>query len=176
MSDPTAQADLNKRKVQLGVTLIELMITIAIIAIIAAWALPSYQRILERNELRESTEALKNDLNLARSEAVKRSTPVFVNFQAGAAGSATPWCYGISTAASCDCSPDDPTASTCEYRSVYGDQFPSTGMNQSTDITFENRRGTLSAPNTAVTIGMSSTNFGSQVQISLAGRISATDP
>lgn len=59
-------------------TLVELIITIAIAAILAAIAMPSYTEFSVRMTVSENTNALVGALSLARSEAVKRGRPVAV--------------------------------------------------------------------------------------------------
>lgn len=55
---------------QHGVTMIELMITITIVAILAAIALPSFSGTIERQRLRFAVETVVLDLRLARTTAV----------------------------------------------------------------------------------------------------------
>lgn len=55
-----------------GFTAIELMVTVAVLAILAALAVPSFQLLLERWRVREATEGLQSTLYYARSEAIKR--------------------------------------------------------------------------------------------------------
>jgi len=62
----------------LGFTLIELMVTIAIAAILSAVAIPSFTSTISRNRLTNSANELVTTLNLARSEAVKRAMSVTV--------------------------------------------------------------------------------------------------
>lgn len=55
-----------------GLTLVELLFVISLVAILAALALPSFSATIERLRVRQTTMELKGALQLARSEAVRR--------------------------------------------------------------------------------------------------------
>ncbi len=57
-----------------GFTLIELMITIAVMAILVGWAVPSMLSMIERNSVVAESNELIAALLLTRSEAIKRET------------------------------------------------------------------------------------------------------
>lgn len=56
---------------QVGFTLIELMVTIAVLAILLALALPSFQQTLRSNRAATATNDMLASLSLARSEAIR---------------------------------------------------------------------------------------------------------
>lgn len=151
-----------------GVTLTELLITIAVLGILIALASPSYQGMLERNRLKEVVESLKADMQLARSEAIKRSTNVTVSKSLGDAGA---WCYGLNRDSGCDCN----TIDDCDIKTVTGTTF-STAVNMDStspnDHTFNFRRGTVQAGN----VTFSTTNYSSRVVISNTGRVRICTP
>lgn len=66
-----------------GFTLVELMITIAVAAILLAIAIPGFRDLILRNELTTATNDWVAAVNLARSEAVRRGVPVVVCGQRG---------------------------------------------------------------------------------------------
>jgi type II secretion system protein H len=66
-----------------GFTIIELMIVVALIAIIATIAVPSFQGLIESNRLKSTTNNVLGILNYARTEAVRRGEPVAVQAAGG---------------------------------------------------------------------------------------------
>lgn len=59
-----------------GLTLIELMIALVILAVTLTAAAPAMQQMIHGSRLRAETSRLLDALNLARSEAILRNTPV----------------------------------------------------------------------------------------------------
>ncbi|WKL17176.1 GspH/FimT family pseudopilin [Comamonas testosteroni] len=67
-----------RRHFSKGFTAIELMVTVAILAILAGIAAPSFNPIIERWRVRQISEELQSTLYFARSEAVKRGGGVTI--------------------------------------------------------------------------------------------------
>lgn len=68
----------SKNVASLGFTLIELMVTIAIAAILLGVAIPNFSSVIISNRLTANTNEFITSLNLARSEAIKRGQHVVV--------------------------------------------------------------------------------------------------
>lgn len=65
-------------RTQNGFTFIELMIVLALIAVIAAWAVPSFMDIVAENSVASSSNTVVGFLNEARSSAIQQGRSVFV--------------------------------------------------------------------------------------------------
>lgn len=78
----------NRRGVH-GFTLIELMVTVTVLAIMLGIGVPSFRNFIAGQKVKTATYDLMASLLLARSEAVKRNTNVVLT-----PGSATAWAGG----------------------------------------------------------------------------------
>ena len=63
---------------QSGFTLVELLITVAIAAILLSLAAPNFREMLVKRSVQAAAETLASDMRFARSEALKRSTRTLV--------------------------------------------------------------------------------------------------
>ncbi len=95
---------------QHGLTLLELVIAIAMVALVASLALPSFGSAAERGRLKLVAETLASDLAEARFEAAQRGQVVFLDYRAGAAD----WCWAVATAPGCACG----SAQPCQLKAV----------------------------------------------------------
>ncbi|MGI9024798.1 MAG: GspH/FimT family pseudopilin [Burkholderiaceae bacterium] len=72
---------------QAGFTLVELMVTVSIGAILASVATPSFTSFIRNTEVRGSSESLTQGLQFARTEAVRRNQQVCFDWS----GTGTGW-------------------------------------------------------------------------------------
>lgn len=63
-------------RLQRAFTLVELLITMVIVAILASLAFPSFQSLLANAQIRTAAQALHDGLQLARAEAIRRNERV----------------------------------------------------------------------------------------------------
>jgi type IV fimbrial biogenesis protein FimT len=77
--------------------MIELMVTIAIAAVLIGLAAPSFTKVLQRNRIATEANSLTADLQYARGQAIKEGLPVTVCIstdQTSCSTSATDWSAG----------------------------------------------------------------------------------
>jgi len=91
-----------RRSALSGFTIIELMIVVAVTAVILTLAMPSMHQFIVRQRVKAINAALVTDLQFARSEAISRPSTVRITFRNDAAIT----CYTIHTVGTvgiCDC-------------------------------------------------------------------------
>ena len=74
-----------------GFTIVELMIVITIVAVGITLAVPSFNDLIERKALGGAAEAAYEQLQIGRSQAVKRSKAIIVDFHLNG----TNWAIGV---------------------------------------------------------------------------------
>ncbi len=82
---------INKQK-NLGLTLVELLITLTIVSIVVGLAVPSFSALTKSNALTSQSNYFTSAIQLARSEAIKRNTRVIVCTRSGTScGTTSDW-------------------------------------------------------------------------------------
>ncbi len=89
-----------------GFTLIEVMATLAVLAVLGTLAWPSLGASVQRQRLAAAAEALAADLAQARFEAARRGQALHVEGAAGAG-----WCWAVALASGCGCGDASPSPS-----------------------------------------------------------------
>lgn len=112
-----------------GFTLVELLIVLAVVAVVLTLAAPSFRDLIEGQRLRGTSAQLVTDVQFARTEAVSRGELVGVTFNPTATGMS---CYVIHTcghvaAGNCTCDCSRPEGSRCALplREIRTQQVPS---------------------------------------------------
>lgn len=151
-----------------GFTLVELVVTLAVAAILAMIAVPSYNNMLESMRARRATESMVAAFYNAKSEAVKRNAFVRVVFTTSNSGAT--WCYGLTELTTCNCT----TANSCQLdgvdRVVSNAQFSGIAATASaTTFSFNPIRGTVNAGNVQFT--SNTQGYQSRAVVSDRGRI-----
>lgn len=87
-----------------GFTLIELMVVIAVLAIITSLALPSYRTLIEKRQVTSGAQQIGAFLSAAQLEAVKRNEFIAVHYEYTGPDD---WCLGmVAGLDDCTCSAD----------------------------------------------------------------------
>lgn len=105
MTTHPSQAACGPRR-QRGITLVEACVVVAITAVLASTAAPSFRGLIDTRRLERAATALATDIQFVRTEAVARNQPLRLSLHAMAQGG----CYVIHTgaAALCTCQPAGP--------------------------------------------------------------------
>ena len=119
-----------------GFTLLELVIALAIVAILAAMTVPTFASLVARQRLHAAAEHLKADIALARHEAGRRAQPVHLVFQPGSR-----WCYAIGTGPVGDCRGAVVAAGNGLIKVVQGSDQPGVQLLLATPMTLDSRTG-----------------------------------
>jgi type IV fimbrial biogenesis protein FimT len=82
---------------QLGFSLVELMITVALIGILTAIAIPSYREWIQNTRIRTTAESIQNGLQNAKAQALRKNARVIFTLANDAS-----WTIGCVTAVAAD--------------------------------------------------------------------------
>ncbi len=160
---------------QQGFTLIEAMIVVAVIAVLLAVVVPSFNDFFDKNRLKRASEEMYGLIMKAKAETVTRDRGLSVSVDSGT------WCAGYAVAANCDCSLADPDAvGACAVpvagvnvlQAIDGTSFTGVAIAADFDTTFNSIRGTANNG----TISLSAGNWALNVMVSTRGRIRVCAP
>lgn len=143
-----------------GFTLLEMMIALAIIAVLASLALPSFGAAVARQRLKAAAELLAADLAEARFEAARRGMPLHLNFRAG-----RDWCWATTTTSACDCS----VQQSCRVKSARSADHPGVELVEASDVRFDPANGTARQPVAGNGAALLRSQRGELLSVSLSG-------
>lgn len=147
-----------------GFTLIEMLIAIAVVAIILAIGLPSFKAMFDGNKLKGGADALYFMLSLTKTESIKRNENIYLKVTTG-----SNWCVGVNELnATCDCSV---TPSTCNVASINSSHYGGLTLS-STYVApfFDKVRGAFNESDKLFTL-QSDSNSSVQLRINILGTV-----
>lgn len=131
-------------KYQKGFTLLELLITVTVLAIILVFGVPNLSGFFEKQRVTGAAQSFLSDIQYARAESIKQNASVYIELDD------SQWCYGLDDTPVTPCGCAGASAASCTINSnqyvVTSDRFPDVVMNESVSgsaITFNPARGTL---------------------------------
>lgn len=120
----------------LGLTLIELMIGLGIMAVLMSLAVPSYSAYLQRQRLKAAAQGLELDLREARYESARRNRPLALVLHPG-----IDWCWAIATQPDCDCR----SAQPCRLKTVRASDLRGVHLSEARNVQFDPASGQANA-------------------------------
>jgi len=142
-----------------GFTLLEVMITVAIAAILVSIAVPSFTNIIRSNQITTYANEFGTTVNLARSEAVKRGTNITITSDDG-----LDWKGGWTLNAGAELLRDTPA--------LTGDNTFTGGVGT---VTFNSRGFTTLLAEQTWLLCNANVATGRQIRIAVTGRISVRE-
>jgi type IV fimbrial biogenesis protein FimT len=173
-------------KFELGFTLIELMVTLAVMAVVLAAAAPSFAEFFDKYRLRGAADAVVSMVSNARAESVKADQDVNVAFT----GSGSAWCVGANAAgtptggnragaaAACDCTVTTECLVSGQRMAVEPGAFPGVQVGAlPAAMIFDSKLGTI-APlgNRTVTLTSPKGKYDIAVQVNALGQARSCVP
>jgi len=146
------------RRLTRGLTLIELVIALAVLAVLGTLAVPAMGSMMERHRLRAVAEELVADLTEARFLAAQGNAPVHLQAAEGPA-----WCYAVARQSGCGCDRPQP----CQLQQVRAADHPGITLLQARAVQFA-ADGTASAGTVALFEARSGARL--RVDMSVLGR------
>lgn len=121
-----------------GLTLVEMLVTVTVLAILLAIVVPSIQTTLDRRRLIGAADNLLTDLRYAQSESVKRNEVFVMSLTQG-----TAWRYSIL----------GPTGSNFASKTVTSSDYSGTSLTAGANaVTFDPKRATIALSGSSSTI------------------------
>lgn len=126
-----------------GFSLVELSIVVTLFAILAAFAIPSYQQMMDNARIRTANDSILSGIQIARGEAIKRNTSVQMQFRTGSA-----WTVCVEPVGHGDC-PTTDDATTVQSRLASEGSSSSVTVTGSKGPFVFNNFGLMTSPTTA---------------------------
>lgn len=157
-----------------GVSLVEMLVVVAITAILLVIATPVLGRWKNQTSLSHATDLLRADLKTAMSHNAKTTEGVEMAFTVVQGG--TQWCYALYRGSACDCSQTEVCATGEEIFRRTHEGFPGVRLQTAVShnrFSFRHYRRTVTAGNVQL---LTEDGLQTKVVVSGYGRIRACSP